>query len=89
MRTFGLIYILFNFIINVCLGYSGTRGERSEDPQHAEDYTARDAGDNPESDIAGLTDEEQLEMAIRNSLNDGGKRDKLQLMKGGWCVLFC
>ncbi|XP_045928746.1 rhomboid-related protein 4-like isoform X1 [Micropterus dolomieu] len=53
-------------------GYSGTRGERSEDPQHAEDYTAGDAGDNPESDIAGLTEEEQLEMAIRNSLNDGG-----------------
>ncbi|XP_038549061.1 rhomboid-related protein 4-like isoform X1 [Micropterus salmoides] len=51
-------------------GYSGTTREHSEDPQHAEDHTVDDAS---KSDIARLTEEEQLEMAIRNSLNDGGR----------------
>ncbi|XP_070761747.1 rhomboid-related protein 4-like isoform X2 [Enoplosus armatus] len=52
-------------------GYSGTRQQRSEDLRHAEDYTA-DTSDYTESYIAGLTEEEQIKMAIRNSLNDGG-----------------
>lgn len=75
LLTVGLFCIYM--CVNVCVGYSGTRPENSEDPQHAEDYT-RDymTSDYTEPDIAGLTEEEQIEMAIRNSLNDRGKRDK-------------
>ncbi|XP_035536462.1 rhomboid-related protein 4-like [Morone saxatilis] len=51
-------------------GYSGTRQEhRREDPQHAGDRTT----DYTEDDIADMTEEEQIEMAIRNSLNEKGR----------------
>ncbi|XP_037632466.1 rhomboid-related protein 4-like isoform X2 [Sebastes umbrosus] len=54
-------------------GYSGTRQEYSEDPQHAEDHIADDRSEYAESYIAGLTEEEQIEIAIRKSLKDGGQ----------------
>ncbi|XP_027136053.1 rhomboid-related protein 4-like isoform X2 [Larimichthys crocea] len=55
-------------------GYSGTRRER---PQHAEDRTAEDrtAEDRTaedQTDLDRMTEEEQIELAIRNSLNDRG-----------------
>ncbi|XP_042343102.1 rhomboid-related protein 4-like [Plectropomus leopardus] len=59
-------------------GYSGTRQEHSEDPQHAEDHIAGDASAYTESYIAGLTEEEQIEMAIRKSLNDKGQSRQRQ-----------
>ncbi|XP_032366552.1 rhomboid-related protein 4 [Etheostoma spectabile] len=54
-------------------GYSGTRQEHSEDPHPAEDHVANDASEYTESFIAGLTEDEQIEMAIRKSLNDRGR----------------
>eukprot|EP00064_Thunnus_orientalis_P020081 superscaffoldBa00005338_g20212 len=54
-------------------GYSGTTGADSADPQPAEDYTTDSTSDYTESYIAGLTEEEQIELAIRNSLNDRGR----------------
>ncbi|XP_039893702.1 rhomboid-related protein 4-like [Simochromis diagramma] len=45
-------------------GYSGTRREYFEEPRPAEDH----ASDYSESYISGLTEEEQIELAIRNSL---------------------
>uniref|UniRef100_A0A671U8E7 Rhomboid domain containing 1 n=2 Tax=Sparus aurata TaxID=8175 RepID=A0A671U8E7_SPAAU len=50
-------------------GYSGTRRDYSEDPQHEQTNMTSDYR---ESDIAGLTEEEQIELAIRNSLNIRG-----------------
>lgn len=57
----------------LCAGYSGTRRDYSEDPQHEQTNMTSDYR---ESDIAGLTEEEQIELAIRNSLNIRGMRDK-------------
>ncbi|XP_022594299.1 rhomboid-related protein 4 isoform X1 [Seriola dumerili] len=48
-------------------GYSGTGGGYSGYHQHAPDYTTNRSA----SYSGGLTEEEQLETAIRNSLNDG------------------
>ncbi|XP_035769950.1 rhomboid-related protein 4-like [Neolamprologus brichardi] len=45
-------------------GYSGTRREYFEEPRPAEDHTS----DYSENYISGLTEEEQIELAIRNSL---------------------
>uniref|UniRef100_A0A3P9DFG4 Rhomboid domain containing 1 n=1 Tax=Maylandia zebra TaxID=106582 RepID=A0A3P9DFG4_9CICH len=53
-------------------GYSGTRREYFEEPRPAEDHTS----DYSESYISGLTEEEQIELAIRNSLKHRGKRQK-------------
>lgn len=53
-------------------GHSGTHGGYSGYHQNAPDYptdpTARYTG--------GMTEEEQIEAAIRNSLNDRGKRGR-------------
>ncbi|XP_071353089.1 rhomboid-related protein 4-like isoform X2 [Trachinotus anak] len=54
-------------------GYRGTRRENSEEPRHAEDSTRDHTSDYTESYIAGLTEEEQLELAIRESLNERGQ----------------
>ncbi|XP_018516016.1 rhomboid-related protein 4 [Lates calcarifer] len=54
-------------------GYSRTRRENREDPRHAEDYTTDYTSEYTDSDIAGLTEEEQIELAIRKSLNDRGQ----------------
>ncbi|KAF1393520.1 hypothetical protein PFLUV_G00016850 [Perca fluviatilis] len=54
-------------------GYSGTRREHSGEPQPAEDHIADDASEYTESFIAGLTEDEQIEMAIRRSLNNRGQ----------------
>ena len=56
-----------------CAGYSGTRRDHSEAPQYEQTNVTSDYR---ESDIAGLTEEEQIELAIRNSLNIRGMRDK-------------
>ncbi|KAM8769402.1 uncharacterized protein AB9X84_001497 isoform 1-T1 [Acanthopagrus schlegelii] len=50
-------------------GYSGTRRDHSEAPQYEQTNVTSDYR---ESDIAGLTEEEQIELAIRNSLNIRG-----------------
>ncbi|GAA6235758.1 rhomboid-related protein 4 [Lates japonicus] len=50
-------------------GYSGTGGGHSGYHQYARDYTANPTA----SYTGGLTEEEQLETAIRNSLNDRGQ----------------
>ncbi|XP_004569712.1 rhomboid-related protein 4 isoform X2 [Maylandia zebra] len=50
-------------------GYSGTRREYFEEPRPAEDHTS----DYSESYISGLTEEEQIELAIRNSLKHRGQ----------------
>ncbi|XP_030600968.1 rhomboid-related protein 4-like isoform X2 [Archocentrus centrarchus] len=50
-------------------GYSGTRRAHGEEPRPAEDPTS----DYSESFIAGLTEEEQIELAIRRSLNNPGR----------------
>ncbi|XP_028425966.1 rhomboid-related protein 4-like [Perca flavescens] len=54
-------------------GYSGTRREHSGEPQPAEDHIADDASEYTESFIAGLTEDEQIDMAIRRSLNNRGQ----------------
>lgn len=59
--------------VNVFVGYSGTRQEFSDDPSHAEDYTTSYTSDYSESYITGLSEEEQINLAIRRSLNDRGK----------------
>ncbi|XP_026226761.1 rhomboid-related protein 4-like isoform X2 [Anabas testudineus] len=51
-------------------GHSGTRQESSEDPSHAETSATSDY---TESYIAGLSEEEQINLAIRKSLNDRGQ----------------
>lgn len=51
-------------------GYTGTGRGFSGNYQYAPGYTA----DYTASYTGGLTEEEQLEEAIRNSLNDRGKR---------------
>uniref|UniRef100_A0A3Q0SPB6 Rhomboid domain containing 1 n=1 Tax=Amphilophus citrinellus TaxID=61819 RepID=A0A3Q0SPB6_AMPCI len=56
-----------NAAFSVC--YSGTRRAHGEEPRPAEDPTS----DYSESFIAGLTEEEQIELAIRRSLNYRGK----------------
>ncbi|KAA8579383.1 hypothetical protein FQN60_016813 [Etheostoma spectabile] len=71
----GLLYTWgpLKTIMKKCAGYSGTRQEHSEDPHPAEDHVANDASEYTESFIAGLTEDEQIEMAIRKSLNDRGR----------------
>ncbi|XP_056230326.1 rhomboid-related protein 4-like [Seriola aureovittata] len=54
-------------------GYSGTRRGNSEEPRHAEDSTTDHTSDYTESYIAGLTEEEQIELAVRKSLNQRGQ----------------
>ncbi|KAM9358679.1 rhomboid-related protein 4-like [Symphorus nematophorus] len=54
-------------------GYSGTRRGQPETPQPAEDHTTDYTSGYTESDLANMTEEEQIEMAIRNSLNDTGQ----------------
>lgn len=50
-------------------GYTGTHGGYSGHHQYAPDYPT-----NPTAGYTGgLTEEEQIEAAIRNSLNDRGK----------------
>ncbi len=51
------------------LGYSSTRGEYSGYHQSVPDYTTNPTA----SYTGGLTEEEQIQAAIRNSLNDRGK----------------
>lgn len=70
---------------NVFVGYSGTTGEYSADPQHAEDHTTDQTSDYTESFIAGLTEEEQIELAIRHSLNDRSKRDAVTAEQNTGC----
>ncbi|XP_073348836.1 rhomboid-related protein 4 [Pagrus major] len=53
-------------------GYSGTRGGYSGNHQYASDYTT----DPTASYTGGLTEVEQIEAAIRNSLNDRGQSDQ-------------
>lgn len=50
----------------MCAGYSGAGAE----------YPGYQTMDHTGSYTGGLTEEEQLETAIRNSLNDRGKREK-------------
>lgn len=54
----------------MCLGYGGTSGRYSASHQSAPSYTAR----HTDSYTGGLTEEEQLDAAIRNSLNERGER---------------
>lgn len=50
-------------------GYAASHGGYSQYHQYAPDYST-----NPTAPYTGgLTEEEQIEAAIRNSLNDGGK----------------
>ncbi|XP_035536459.1 rhomboid-related protein 4-like [Morone saxatilis] len=53
-------------------GYSGTRGRYSGNHQYAPDYTTN----NTAPYTGGLTEEEQIEAAIRNSLNDRGQTNQ-------------
>lgn len=50
-------------------GYSGTRGGYSGHHQYAPDYPTNPTA----SYTGGLTEEEQINAAIRNSLNDRGE----------------
>lgn len=68
--TFNMCFSIYVLIHCVCAGYSGTGGGHSGYHQYARDYTANPTA----SYTGGLTEEEQLETAIRNSLNDRGKR---------------
>lgn len=54
-------------------GYSGTRGGYSADPRYTTDHTTDYPTHNTAAYTAGLSEEEQLEAAIRNSLNDRGR----------------
>lgn len=53
-------------------GYSGTGGGYAGNYQYAPHYTTDHTGPY----TGGLTEEEQLEAAIRNSLNDGGRTNQ-------------
>ncbi|XP_029922566.1 rhomboid-related protein 4 [Myripristis murdjan] len=53
-------------------GYSGFRGGHSADQRYT-DYTTNDPTHNTAAYTGGLTEEEQLDAAIRNSLNDRGR----------------
>lgn len=53
-------------------GYSGTRGQYPGYHQHAPHYTANPTA----SYTGGLTEEEQIQEAIRNSLNDRGQSNQ-------------
>ena len=50
----------------VCTGHSGTGGRYSQ-------YAPGNTTGHPAAFTGGLTEEEQLDAAIRNSLNDRGK----------------
>ncbi len=66
---------MFKFLyhVRVCVfaGYSGARGEYSGYHHYASDYPT-----NPTATYTGgLTEEEQIQAAIRNSLNDRGEEE--------------
>ena len=57
-------------------GFNAREEGFTEFSHPAEGYAAEDTSNYSESDIARLTEEEQIEMAISNSLKDQGKRGK-------------
>lgn len=69
------MYILYNLCVRayacVWVGFSGTGAGYSGYHQYAPDYTTNRTAFYTD----GLTEEEQLETAIRNSLNDRGERE--------------
>ncbi|KAF3693309.1 Rhomboid-related protein 4 [Channa argus] len=71
----GLLYTTgpLKTIMKKCAGFSGTRRGYSGYNQHAPHYTRTPTA----SYTGGLTEEEQLETAIRNSLNDRGQTSQI------------
>lgn len=59
----------------VRVGYSGAGGGYSGYNRHAPGYTTNPSA----SYTGGLTEEEQLDAAIRNSLNDRGKAGEVDM----------
>ncbi|XP_029923550.1 rhomboid-related protein 4-like isoform X2 [Myripristis murdjan] len=70
----GLLYIAgpLRKIMKAFAGYSGTRRRHSADQRYTTDYTTNDPTHRTAAYTGGLTEEEQLDAAIRNSLNDRG-----------------
>lgn len=62
----------------MCVGYNGTGGGYSGYNQYAPGHTT----DPSASYTGGLTEEEQLQAAIRNSLNDRGTTGEAVLNYG-------
>lgn len=66
-----MFFLKFEYLYCLCVsaGYTGTSGGYSGYQQNPPDYTTNHSA----SYSGGLTEEEQIQAAIRNSLNDGGK----------------